>query len=572
MSSKIWTNVLLKGLLLGVFSFATFVSFSSALAQSAPWIKTFGGRTDDGVRHMRRTSDGGFIMPGWKNTSKSKYDASLIKLDARGEVEWQKTYEMGGYAALISVQEIPGGGYIATGDNYPDPSNFDNRDLWIVKVDSGGVIEWQKNYGGSSDEGGRYILQTAEGGYLVAGYTYSSSPSGVWILKLDSSGNILWQKVFGGWGVEIRSVLQTPDSGFMFTAMNRSFGAGEYDAWVVKLDSDGNTEWQKAYGGTQNDYGQFIYPTSDGGYILGGATLSFGAGGADFWVLKLDEDGDIAWQKAYGGADDDWLRTIRPTLDGGYIVAGSTSSFGAGDYDGWVLKLDASGNIQWQKTFGGEKPDAFLFALDVSHAYFLAGETESFGSGGPDIWLAKIERDGSAGNCSACRDSLATVTVTTASQTDGTGVGQNTTVSPQITYASEKAVKVTTKFLCGIPDLTGSWISLAQTCNPTSRGQKCKISGTLSIENVGTQDAPSSSVRFYVSDDGDYDEGVDTFLKRVSTGKVKLGSSKRKKLSYSFTVGESATGRYIVAVIDTDDTVAEHLETNNEVPYGPVIE
>ena len=155
MRAKTWTNVLLKVLLLGAFSFATFVFLSSALAQSAPWIKTFGGRTEDGVRHMRRTSDGGFIMPGWKYAPKSKYDASLIKLDAQGDVEWQKTYGMGGYAALISVQEIPGSGYIATGDNYPDPSNRENRDLWVVKVDSDGVIEWQKNYGGSSDEEGR---------------------------------------------------------------------------------------------------------------------------------------------------------------------------------------------------------------------------------------------------------------------------------------------------------------------------------------------------------------------------------------------------------------------------------
>jgi len=161
--------------------------------------------------------------------------------------------------------------------------------------------------------------------------------------------------------------------------------------------------------------------TSDGGYILGGATLSFGAGGADFWVLKLDEDGDIVWQKAYGGADDDWLRTIRrPWMEA--TLRRTDLFLRCGDYDGWVLKLDGSGNIQWQKTFGGKKPDAFLFALDVSHAYFLAGETESFGAGGPDIWLAKIERDGSAGNCSACMDSLATVTVTTASQETGTAV------------------------------------------------------------------------------------------------------------------------------------------------------
>jgi hypothetical protein len=558
-------NVLLKGLLSGVLLFATIVSFSSAFAQGAPWIKTLGGRSEDGVRYLQQTSDGGFILPGWRYASKSKYDASLIKLDSQGRIEWQKTYGMDGYAALIAVQEVPGHGYIATGDNCPDPSNLEDRDLWVVKVDSNGAIEWQKNYGGSNSEEGRSILRTGDGGYLVTGYTYSFSPSGVWVLRLDSSGNIVWQKVFGGWGVELRYVVTTSDSGFMFTAMNRSFGAGEYDAWVVKFDGNGNIDWQKAYGGTQNDYGQTIYPTLDGGYILGGATLTFGAGGADFWVLKLDEDGNIEWQKAYGGPENDWLRTIRPTSDGGYIAAGRTSSFGAGDDDAWVLKLDGSGIVEWQKTFGGRKSDGFHFVRETSDAYMLAGETESFGTGSIDVWLSKIERDGSAGNCSACMDSLATVTVTTASQTIGTAVGQNTTFSSRITYASENAPKVATTIVCGIPDLTGSWISLDHTCNPTSRGDRCKVSGTLSIENIGTEDAPSSSVRFYASDNTAYD-GADTFLKRVSTGKVKAGANKTKKLSYSFEVGESASGRYIVAVIDADDAVVEHDETNNVIP------
>ncbi len=571
MGSKNGKNVFKKGLLLGVFLFITFVFLASAIAQSAPWIKTFGGRNDDGVRYIRQTSDGGFILPGWRYTSKSRYDASLIKLDSRGAIEWQKTYGMGGYAGLISIQEIPGSGYIAAGWNYPDPSNLQNRDLWIVKVDSSGVIEWQKNYGGSRDEEGRSILRTAEGGYVVAGYTYSFSPYGVWILKLDSTGNIEWQKVFGGTGIEIRSILQTPDEGYVFTAMDDSFGAGQYDVWVVKLDRNGTSEWQKAYGGSQSDYGQSIYPTAEGGYILGGSTLTFGAGEADVWILKLDGDGHIEWQKVYGGANDDWLYAIRQTSDGGYLAAGGTSSFGAGDYDGWAFKLDASGNIEWQKTFGGEKFDEFISIQEISDAYILAGETESFGAGSYDVWVSKIEKDGEAGNCSACRDSLATVTLTTVIPTSRTGVGQDTTASSQITNASEKTPKVTTKLVCGIPDLTGSWISLAQTCNPTSRGDKCKISGTLSIENIGTEDAPSSSVRFYVSDNTIYDS-ADTFLKRVSTGKVKAGASKTKKLSYSFEVGESATGRYIVALIDADNAVDEHLDTNNEVPFGPVRE
>jgi len=202
---------------------------------------------------MRRTSDGGFIMPGWKYTSKSKYDASLVKIDAHGDVEWQKTYGMGGKAALIAVQEVPGNGYIATGDNCPDPSNPEDRDLWVVKVIQTGLSNGRRNTVAAVLKKAAPSCRQRRGDTCVV----TRIPS----VHMASGSSSLTRpehsvaKGFGGWGVEIRSALQTPDSGFMFTAMNRSFGAGEYDAWVVKLDNDGNTEWQKAYGGPQNDYG-----------------------------------------------------------------------------------------------------------------------------------------------------------------------------------------------------------------------------------------------------------------------------------------------------------------------------
>jgi hypothetical protein len=245
-------------------------------------------------------------------------------------------------------------------------------------------------------------------------------------------------------------------------------------------------------------------------------------------------------------------------------------SFGAGNGDGWVLKLDANGNIQWQKAYGGANGDWLYAIRQTSDGYILAGETKSFGAGGYDIWVSKIEKDGNMGNCSAAANSAATVTDTTATQTNITVVGQDSTASPQTTNASEKETQVIPKVVCGIPDLTGSWVSLDQTCNPTSKGQKCKISGTLSIDNVGHRDAPSCSVKFYLSDDGNYDEGADIFLKKVSTGKIKVGASKTKKLSATLVTGITASGKNIVAVIDADHAVVEEDETNNEIPFGPI--
>ncbi len=166
-----------------------------------------------------------------------------------------------------------------------------------------------------------------------------------------------------------------------------------------------------------------------------------------------------------------------------------------------VLKLDASGNIEWEKTLGGKKYDRLISIQETSNAYILAGETESFGAGGYDIWVSKIGKDGNMGNCSAARNSASWVTNTTATQTNIIGVGQDSTAAPETTNASEKETKVIQKVVCGIPDLTGSWISLDQTCNPTSKGRRCKISGTFSIDNIGHWASPSCSVQFYLSDD-----------------------------------------------------------------------
>ena len=565
MGSRTWKN----DLILGLFFFTTFVFLTSEVVHSESWTMTYGGKYDDGVRYFQKTSDGGFILPGWTYYSKSKYDAWIIKLDPRGDIEWQRAYGMDGFAGLISIQETLGGGYIGAGWIYPDPSNLDDRDMWILKVDSNGHIEWQNRYGGSNSEEGRSILQTVDGGYIVAGYTYTFGLMGVWVLKLDSLGNVQWQKTFGGSGIEIRSILQTPDEGYVLTAFTDSSGAGGYDAWVLKLDKNGNSEWQKTYGGNQGDFGEAIYRTSTGEYILAGSTESFGAGDADGWVLKLDANGNIQWQKAYGGANGDWLIAIRQTSDGGYLAAGQTSSFGAGEGDGWVLKLDLNGNIEWEKTLGGKKYDRFVSIQETSDEFILVGETGSFGTGGDDIWVSKIQKDGNMGNCPAAGISAATITVTTVTPNMTAVTGQNSTISPQTTNASEKETKVIPKFLCGIPDLVGSWISLDQTCNPTPKGEKCKISGTLSIVNMGHRDAESCSVKFYLSDDGNYDEGVDTFLKTISTGKIKVGASKAKKLSATL-LGVTVSGKRIVAVIDGDHSVVEEDETNNEIPSGPI--
>ncbi len=286
-------------------------------------------------------------------------------------------------------------------------------------------IIWQKALGGSSFDEANSIQQTADGGYIVAGYTWSddgdvSENNGrydFWIVKLDSNGNIEWQKALGGSSFDVaNSVQQTADGGYIvagYTASNNGdVNGSEYhggtDFWVVKLDSDGNIKWQKVLGGSNDDEANSVQQTTDGGYIVAGYTES-DDGDYDFWVVTLDNSGNIAWQKALGGSDWDVAHSIQQTTDGGYIVAGYTNSNDGdvsgnhGNSDFWVVKLDSNGNIVWQKALGGSSYDeAYSIQQTTDGGYIVAGYTESndgdvSGSGyhgGYDFWVVKLDSNG----------------------------------------------------------------------------------------------------------------------------------------------------------------------------------
>jgi uncharacterized delta-60 repeat protein len=287
---------------------------------------------------------------------------------------WAKSYGGADNDLAQSIQQTSDGGYIIAGSTVSFGAG--SADFWVLKLNSDGNIgtpgTWEKRYGGADSDYARSIQQTSDGGYIVAGQTYSSGAGGgdFWVLKLDSDGNIgtpgTWQKTYGGAGYDCaNSIQQTSDGGYIVAGPTSSFGAGARasDFWVLKLDSDGNIgtpgTWQKTYSGIHVDGGPYsIYQTSDGGYIVTGYTMSFGDfGNSDFWVLKLKSDGTVSWQQRYGGADGDSANSIQQTSDGGYIVAGSTDSFGAGDYDLWVLKLRSNGTIEFDPASGAHIED-----------------------------------------------------------------------------------------------------------------------------------------------------------------------------------------------------------------------
>ena len=211
------------------------------------------------------------------------------------------------------------------------------------------ILTWDRIYGGNNSDWAKSLIQTTDGGYAVAGstYSYGAGDADFWVIKLDHQGNTIWDKTYGGSDSDwAQSLIQTTDGGYMVAGWTRSKGAGGYDFWVIKLDHQGNMVWDRAYGGSDIDWAQSLIQTTDGGYAVAGLTNSKGAGAADFWVIKLDHQGNMVWDRTYGGSDIDGAYSLIQTTDGGYAVAGETLSKGAGKSDLWVIKLDAQGNLK----------------------------------------------------------------------------------------------------------------------------------------------------------------------------------------------------------------------------------
>ncbi len=207
---------------------------------------------------------------------------------------------------------------------------------------------WSQTYGGSGDDEAYSLVQTRDGGYALAGYTnsFGAGSYDFWLIKTNSSGNMQWSQTYGGTGDdEAYSVVQSNDTGYAVAGSTDSYGAGETDAWLVKTDSSGNMQWNHTYGGRAQDGAYSVVQTIDGGYALAGYTNSFGAGSYDFWLVKTDSSGNMMWNKTYGGSGDDEAGCVIQTSDGGFALAGYTNSFGAGSYDFWLVKTDSFGGI-----------------------------------------------------------------------------------------------------------------------------------------------------------------------------------------------------------------------------------
>ncbi|HEV8084380.1 MAG TPA: T9SS type A sorting domain-containing protein [Chitinophagaceae bacterium] len=436
--------------------------------------KTLGGNADDQLGGLWPTTDGGLVLGGrsYSNISGEKTETNrgvddywVVKLDKAGSIQWQRTLGGTDVDEILALQQTKDGGYILAGNSVSSPSadKAENKgvfDLWVIKLNSFGSVEWQKTLGGDSYEFCNSVQQTKDGGYIV-GCMSNSNASGdksenskggfdFWLVKLDGSGNKQWDKTLGGSGDEfVNQAIQTEDGGYIAVGLSNSDISGDKsenskglnDYWAIKLDRNGNKQWDKTAGGNDNDYVSGVVQTPDGGYALCGGSASTisgdkteaSRGGFDYWLVKLNKKGKIEFNKTIGGIYDEYGQTIENTFDGGLILAGSSPSpisgekteNSKGNNDYWVVKMKSNGTIAWDKTIGGSGNDYLRSIKEVEkNKYIIGGYSNSDISGdkteasrgGFDYWVVTLKGD---------RSFVSTDVSSAATAKIGSGVAEN---------------------------------------------------------------------------------------------------------------------------------------------------
>jgi hypothetical protein len=375
--------------------FLLFAIQSTLCSQSVFQIAVGGPGYDYGYS-IKPTLDGGYVSAGGVTTSELQVkDFYIVKLDAGGNLQWNRTVGGANYDGAYFVAQTIDGGYAIAG--YTQSFGAGSDDFYIVKLRAGGSLEWNRAIGGSESDVALAIAGCRDGGCVAAGYTYSFGVGNrdYFIVKLDWKGDLQWSKTVGGTNFDYgESVIQTADGGYAVTGISYSFGAGNGDFYVVKLDSIGDVQWSRTVGGVEDDYCLSIIQTSDRGYALAGSTSSVRPGNIDFYAVKLDSAGGLQWARAFGGQSIDYAESIIQTFDGGYAVGGLTYSFGAGGMDAYIVRLDSSGNLLWSRTVGGTSNDYIESIIQTPDGGLVgAGDTWSFGWI-EDMYIIKLGADG----------------------------------------------------------------------------------------------------------------------------------------------------------------------------------
>ena len=358
------------------------------------WMKTFGRPNSSNVGDsVQQTTDGGYIIAGRTDPIDSIIgDIWVIKTDRDGNKVWDKTFGGSNMDYPSDIKQTGDNGFLITGRTYSFGAGMD--DVWVLKLDQNGNVQWNKTFGKQFLDFGWEGQQTTDGGYIIVGSIcpYKAYFCDVWLIKLDYEGNEQWNRTFGdpqyvNFG---HSVQQTRDGGYILAGSTGYGVANDKSAfWLIKTDAQGNERWNRTYGGTGVDEANSVELTSDDGYIIVGNKYDSDSQRSDIWIIKTNQDGGEQWSKTYGGKGDDYGEEAYQTTDGGYIMIGTTQPYGDVNSYAWMIKLDASGNEQWNRTYGGKAGGlGTSVALTSDGGYIITGSTAS------DVWLIKTDSQG----------------------------------------------------------------------------------------------------------------------------------------------------------------------------------
>jgi len=367
----------------------------SVYAQNLLWSASYGGVYAEEAFSGVRTSDGGYAVLGSTYSfGAGDHDIYLLRLDSLGDTLWSKAY--GGPATEYGydIQQTSDAGFIVVGSTRSYGAG--DADVYLLRLNFMGGVVWSRTFGGAGKDVGRSV-RPVSGGFVIGGGTssFGAGYDDFYLIRTNASGEPLWTRTYGGAsGESAFSARPTPDGGLVLCGATGSFGVGYSSVYVVKTNSTGDTLWTATYGGDRADMGYAIEVAFDGGLIIVGATASFGAGEYDIYLVKTDPDGWLEWTQTYGGSQADQGFSVRPIPDGGFLIAGTTSSYGAGKFDGLAIRTDPIGGVEWQRTYGGSKSDYCNYSVTDNGSWVLIGYTFSYGSGASDVFLNKITADG----------------------------------------------------------------------------------------------------------------------------------------------------------------------------------
>ena len=366
---------------------------NTANVPTIQWQKTIGNNDTVTIDDIQKTTDGGYILAGYKKNTQNDSDYWIAKLNSNADIEWEKIYGSSNFNKNISIQQTIDNGYIVayfiTGNNYDINS-------WILKLTPSGDIEWKKSYVGSSDNILNSIKQTADKGYIAVGQTRSNNGNipndqrnfDAWIIKLAANGNLEWSKTFGEIDYEqMNDVQQTTNGEYLITGHtysddgNITNNHSNTDLWIIKLQANGNLQWQKTYGGSNNDYANCIQKANDGHYIIAGSTYSSNGditnshGGEDAWVIKIDDLGNILQQTTVGKNGSEGANSILQTHDNNFLIAGRSKNVNSNTNNIFIAALDTDCTLLWQRQIPQDAKDSYANAIfeTTDYGYMLFG-------------------------------------------------------------------------------------------------------------------------------------------------------------------------------------------------------